>query len=72
MSIEQYQLVSGVSFRDNSSPRPIFTINNDVIALIGKFRRLNPDIDTEFFNRELNRTLVEMIDRIDDEYHGVA
>lgn len=70
MTTNNYELTHGVSFRDDRSPKPVFTITHEVIRVIGCFRRLNPDIDEEFFNHQLNATLLEMVDRINDEFNG--
>jgi hypothetical protein len=56
----------------DGSASPLFTINHNVIEEIRNFRRLHPDITTEFFNQELNTAIVELLFRIDHESRGAA
>lgn len=51
---------------------PTFTLSQQTLEKMREFRRSHPTITTEFFDHELNATLVEMLYRMDREYQGGA
>jgi len=58
-------------FLVGGSGLPIFSISQKTLEKMREFRRSHPTITTEFFDRELNAALVEMLYRMDREYQGI-
>jgi hypothetical protein len=48
----------------------VFDVDLEVIEKLRKFHRDHPDISQEFLNKELNRSLNEMVLRMEREYYG--
>jgi hypothetical protein len=49
---------------------PVFSIRQETLAKIREFRSSHPTITVEFFDRELNAALVEMLYRMEREFQG--
>ncbi|HYT42805.1 MAG TPA: hypothetical protein VEP90_10685 [Methylomirabilota bacterium] len=58
-----------LSWSDGSA-QPLFTISQETVERVRDFRNTHPDISTEFFTKELNSAIVEMLFRIEREYNG--
>ena len=57
-------------FLVGGSGLPIFSISQQTLQKIREFRRSHTTITQDFFDKELNSTLVEMLYRMEREFQG--
>jgi tRNA A37 threonylcarbamoyltransferase TsaD len=71
MQVQQLTTSKDVSIGvvDNTV-RILFTITNETIEKVQNFRNTHPGIDPDFFSKELNAAIKELLFRMSREFEG--